>query len=283
MEQITNPKCIFKYLKTSIINHNLPGFADCLRGMIACYIYSKKYNYEFYICKNIHPIFQFFKNTPYFLEDFNDDVIELFAPLSYEQIDLLLEDLFKSNEDFSLLTNSFYKNREGKLEWFAELESDTKRFFKSIFIPNNEINKKMDFIMQSEYLFNKNTRFSVIHIRTMALEMTLKEDIKEHFYQKINDFINTDNLKDDNFVLMTDYHELGIELNKLIPRLNYWSNEKGHTGVFTENIDGIRDSVIDFFIMSKSSKIYSIVDDYGCRSGFSKVVSLIYDIDFVQI
>lgn len=280
MSIVIKPRCIFKYLIKSNINPNLPGFADCIRGMIACYHYSRKYGYDFYICKNAHPVYQFFIDSPYFIEDTVDDTMEIFAPLSYDSIDSLLNICFQSGVDFSVLTNSFYKDADGKLGWFSEVDQDTKNFFKSLFTPSNKINEKVNSVIHDFYGFPSGVEFNVIHIRTMVLEMTLKEGILEHYYNKITEFIKN---KHENFVLLTDFSELGKELCKLIPELRYWDNNKGHIGVFTDNNDGIRDSLIDFFIMSKATCIYSFVDKYGGRSGFCKAVSVLYDIEIIQV
>lgn len=275
------PKCIFKYLTHCKINTNPPGFADCVRGMIAVYHYSKKYNYDFYISKNIHPIFQFFKSAPYFIEDDFDDAMELIAPLSYDQIDMLLENLFQEGEDFALLTNSMYKNDKGELEWFAKLNKETQMFFRYLFIPNDEINSKIKEIILTSYYFTSDTKYNVIHLRTMELEDNkVKDNLYEmvnFFFKKIEPLIKNSN---DKFVLMTDSNNVGNMLCGLIPELCYWNNKKGHTGVFTEDIDSIRDTVIDFFIMSRAKKIFTVTDGYGHRSGFCKAVSVIYDIEY---
>lgn len=275
------PRCIFKYLTQCKINPNPPGFADCIRGIITCYLYSKKYNYDFLISKSVHPIFQFFKNTPYFIEDKIDDTIELIAPLSYEQIDMLLENLFKIGHNFSVLTNSFYKNDRNELEWFGKIDKDVQLFIKFLFLPNDEISEKIRDIFTYVYNFNCDTNYNIIHLRTMELEDNrVRENIVEitrHFYEKICPIVKTSSEK---FILITDSETIGLKLCELIPELNYWNNKKGHTGVFTDDIDSIRDSMIDFFIMTKAKKIYTVVDKYGNRSGYCKIASIIYDIEY---
>ena len=284
MELKTKPRCVFKYLTKCQINPCPPGFADCLRGMIASYNYSKNYNYDFLICKNTHPIFQFFKNTPYFIEDSIDDSIELIAPLSYKQIDIVLESMFKGGDSFSILTNSFYKNDRGELEWFPRLGKDVQKFFCYAFIPNDDISNRIKEIFINSYYFTSDTPFNVIHLRTMELEddsvQGKIEEMVEYFYEKINPLVKGASEK---FVLMTDSEKVANMLCSLMPELCYWSNKKGHTGVIVDDIDSIRDTVIDFFIMTKAKKIYTITDKYAHMSGFCKIVSLLYDIEYIVL
>jgi hypothetical protein len=57
--------------------------------------------------------------------------------------------------------------------------------------------------------------------------------------------------------------------------VNYWDNFKIHLGdLKTNNNNSIFDTLVDFFIMSKSSEIISN------NSGFSLVISEIYDIKY---
>ena len=48
--------CVHKYLTQCSTNPQPPGFADFLRGTIALYIFSKKYNYQL-LLDGSHPVF----------------------------------------------------------------------------------------------------------------------------------------------------------------------------------------------------------------------------------
>ena len=83
------------------------------------------------------------------------------------------------------------------------------------------------------------------------------------------------------YVLITDSSSMGNKLKMTIPELYYWDNSKIHLGDVTNHPSGILDTLVDFFIMSKSTEIISSNVLYeGSVSGFSYVVSLLYNITY---
>jgi hypothetical protein len=73
------------------------------------------------------------------------------------------------------------------------------------------------------------------------------------------------------------------ELQKDNPELFYWDNTKIHMGELkNENAElGVKDTLIDFFIMTQCDKIYCHA--FHGISGFSKLVSLIYDKEYIYM
>jgi hypothetical protein len=75
------------------------------------------------------------------------------------------------------------------------------------------------------------------------------------------------------YILISDSSVIANKLQSDIPNVHYWENTKIHLGDLQNNTEhSIFDTLVDFFILSKSKEIISN------NSGFSKVVSLIYDI-----
>jgi hypothetical protein len=78
--------------------------------------------------------------------------------------------------------------------------------------------------------------------------------------------------------LISDSSEVAKKLKENIKELNYWDNSKTHLGDLKNgNKTSIMNTMVDFFIISKSTEIFSTY------SGFSMVVSLIFSIKHTHI
>ena len=84
------------------------------------------------------------------------------------------------------------------------------------------------------------------------------------------------------FILLSDYSWIANKLKENIKEIHYWDNKKTHMGeLFNIESTAIIDTLTDFFILSKSSKIFTNLINDGSISGFSRIVSIIYKIEYV--
>lgn len=271
-------KCVHKYLSACVSNAQPPGFADFLRGTITLYYLSKMYNYKLFIDNN-HVIFNYLKPNPHIINETKlTDTIEVIPPLSYPDIYCKLNQLFQKSESFSVLTNSFYKDSEtSQLINFGSITNDCRDFMSDILQPNEEIITKINYLFESVYNINKNENYEIIHLRTgdtYLHENIFNQSIYELYYNRITNLIN--NNPDTKYILISDSSEVANKLKENIPKLFYWNNLKIHLGDlinFSQN--AVFDTLVDFFIMSSSQKI-NVIND----SGFSKVISIIYNIPY---
>ena len=272
-------KVIHKYLQSCKTNPQPPGFGDFLRGSIAIYNYAKKYNYTLYFDKDIHPIFQHLQKNPYFINDkSNNDVKELIPPLNYYQINNKLIILFENNECFSLITNAFYTKNGNKLENFGEITSECKKFFQYILQPNLLLKNKLFIVFDRFYNIDIESNYKVIHLRfndNIFLNQNNNYlDLKNDLNYKISNLLNKSN--NTQYVLITNSNKMGNFFKKN-HNLLYWSNNKTHLGGIVKNDDGIIDTLIDFFILSKAKEIIYFTEG-NWLSAFSKMASIIFDI-----
>ena len=281
--------CIHNYLTQCKTNPQPPGFGDFLRGTIALYNYSKKYNFDLFI-DDSHPIFTYLnKNkSKYMISNNTYETMELLPPFSYEEIFCKLNDIFIQNQSFSILTNSFYTiNDEGKLSNYGKITEHCKQFLKEILTPSDEIENKIQDIFNNVYKMNMNKSdgFKVIHLRLgdnfINNNNHYDNNVYEYWYNKISNFINNNNNNEDDddydydygYILISDSTEIANKLQSNIEKLHYWENTKIHLGDLQNNTNhSIFDTLVDFFILSKSKEIISN------SSGFSSVVSEIYDV-----
>jgi len=279
--QYHNPIVIHSYLPILKTIPCPPGFADFLRGSITLYQYSKKYDYTLYFDKDIHPIFKHLKPKPYFItDDSNMEVQEILPPNSYQNIDKMIRDQFESGKSFSLITNAFYsKDSHGNVFNFGPIKYECKTFLKNLLQPNFLLENKLFLVFDRYYNIDPSSNYKVIHLRlgdncifntNNSIDDNLKEIIKNKIY---NVLVNNDC----QYILITDCDEMGRILKDLYPTLAYWPSEKTHLGAFQKTTSDISDTLIDFFILSRSKEIisYSV---YQVASGFSTLTSLIFDI-----
>ena len=73
------------------------------------------------------------------------------------------------------------------------------------------------------------------------------------------------------------------ELVKNNHKLHYWDNKKIHIGfLFNYNEDAIVDTLVDFFILSKSKTIHTINIDSVYITTFSPLIAKIYNIENIR-
>jgi hypothetical protein len=237
------------------------------------YIFAKKYDYTLCIDTS-HPVFNYLKGN----YEYTGYTEELLPPLSYKNIYSLLDNKFKSKKSFSIMTNSFYNLQNGILSNYGEITSDCANYMKDILTPTIEVENKLAYIFNNVYEINMNTPFNVIHLRfgDIFIENNIYNDkMYELYYNKINKLINKNKLNE-KYVLISDSDEIAKKLKTNIPELLYWNNSKIHLGSLTQfksNSD-ILDTLVDFFIISKSKEIFSN------GSGFSNINSIIYNIKY---
>jgi hypothetical protein len=265
--------CVHKYLTKCITNPQPPGFADFLRGTIAFYIFAKKYDYTLSIDRS-HPVFHYLKGNEHTgYTGYTGYTEELLPPLTYQNIYSILENKFKSKKSFSIMTNSFYNLQHGILTNYGEITPDCANYMKDLLSPTLEVENKLSYVFNEVYKING--PFNVIHLRfgDIFIENNIYNDqMYDLYYNKINTLMEKMNEK---YVLISDSVEIAKKLKTNIPELLYWDNTKIHLGSLTQfKSNDIMDTIVDFFIISKSNEIFSN------GSGFSNINSIIYNIKY---
>jgi hypothetical protein len=304
--------CVHQYLTICKTNPQPPGLADFLRGTRTLYLLSKKYNYKLLIDYDIHPIFKFLRyNEFFFIKNLTVDTIELLPPIEYNEIYNILKSYFELNNNIHILTNSFHSSPMTN-DYYDKNEIDeSNNYLKEILIPNNLlsilITKRLS--KMNINIDDINDKYIVIHLRfhddcLFNDNFNLNDNHKNNLYNTINDIINNNN--DKKIILISNYYKLIEELKQKYNNLFFNKNNPIHLGSLEQNINlneldeisdieedekdniefkllnkldkKIRDTLIDLFILTKASKIYSI-SQYG-GTGFSNEISQIYNIPY---
>jgi hypothetical protein len=243
------------------------------------YNFSKKYGYNL-LLDSEHPLFKFLENNTNFVKtNPNSETEEFLPPISYNDIYVKLENIFKSGRSFSVMTNSFYNFQGGSLENFGAISEDCSDYMRDILSPSFEVETKLDYIFNTVYKIDKNSSFKVIHLRfgdDFIHNNLFNDGLYKLYYNRINNLVNQN--KNEKYVLISDSSKMANNLKTDIQELLYWDNSKIHLGDL-KNIgtSNILDTVVDFFIMSKSNEIISSV------SGFSCINSIIFNIKYTRL
>ena len=269
--------CVHKYLTVCKTNPQPPGFADFLRGTVALFYYSKQYNYEFYI-DGTHPLFSFLQPNNRIVKAFDLTVHELIWPMRFADINMKLQKLFEKKENFTVLTHCPYQKIEDTFFNYGPIRQDAREFLQDILKPNEVIQKKISFIFETIYKINPSSKFKVIHLRFgdkfINTTETIPTDIYLTHYIKVLNIISHSK---EPCILMSDATMIARKLKEDLPQLLYWDNHKIHLGSLEKDpSEGIIDTLVDFFIMSKASEIYS------AASGFAIIISEIYGIKYTS-
>lgn len=282
MESIENPICIHKYLTLCKTNYVSPGFGDWLRGTVTLWNYCQKYNYRLCIDKDVHPIFSYLEENENLITDPmpNREVEEWYSPTTYTEIDEKIQQLFRKKETFAILTNGIYVPLDSN-NLYGSISRECKDWLKAILTPNAELMKCIQDVYNTLGI-NLDQPYRVIHLR-LGDNYLHNNKLDNHPYlERINHRIQhtLQTESEYNYILLCDTSAFALELKNRNPQLFYWDNKKIHTGEIQYDLKkiGVKDTLIDFFIMSKAIHIMSIFD-----SGFSKMVSNIFDIRYYRI
>ena len=265
-----SPICIHKYLTTCKTNSQPPGLADFLRGTVALFNFSKKYNYRFFV-DNTHPAFALLESNNYVKYLLNtQEFIPGTTGMSYADIYNGLETLFQIDETFSVITNSFYTV---PLQNFGPITDDCRKFMKDLLKPNDVLKKAIfDTYKSMNIDFTKGYR--VIHLRVgdhALIHGGFDLDICKSLSNMITNIMSNNPYQ---YILLSDSSVMANEIARLT-NINYWDNQKTHLGSLN-NKEGVTSTLVDFFIMAGSDLIL-----YN-GSGFAEIVSVIYEQPIVR-
>jgi hypothetical protein len=257
-----------------------PGFGDFLRGSLALAILCEEKSFDLKLDFSNHPMNSFLQNPHPQLESSTDGVVEEFFCCS----PLLLKDylnLSNISKNPLIITNVYPKTE--KINTSIKLKIQSYLKFNSII---------EDIVEDIQKKFSSNS-YAVLHIRT-----TDKDFYKDNIADKevktmklISKYIKNK--------LIPKYKEniILISNNKYIKEfisssfnIYHIKNEPIHLGHLLDleanQINTmVKDTIVDFVIMSRASAIYSYctIGGMGRVSGFSKYCADIYDVRFINI
>jgi len=252
----------FKNLKSTKHDGRF-GLGDIIRGTIALYQICKKYNYNYVVDIQLHPISNFLeveknKYSDLILE--NKDNINFIYPNN-------IENFITNNDDNIIMLFS-------NVHLIHDITDDCKSFIKNILKPNLEFKKYIDLTI-NKLSFKLD---SVLHYRIAGINGDQKQ-----FFKRINyiEYLNhVMKHKKENDILITDNLGFKEHIRQKNIDVFMFDIKIAHLGYDT-NLDGIKDTLLEFFIMTKSEKIK--YHPTNGPSGFIKIINYIWDIPLIKL
>jgi hypothetical protein len=236
------------------------GLGDLIRSTIKLYYLSKILSFKLIVDLQLHPIGTYLKIDKH---EYTNYVVENKKKVEYVCYGALEDYIQNNNANVMLiLTNDFYEPEE--------IDEDCKNFIKKIFTPT-EIFQKFIFKKINKIPYNI---YNILHYRVNDNEfLNIKEELIYDIYLQ-----HLLKYKEQNDVLITDTKKLKdyIYLNNDIFTFD---TKICHLGL-SKDIDEVRDTLFEFFLITFSSKIKTYCKIHQ-MSGFVKWISKVYDIPII--
>lgn len=244
--------------------YSFQGLGDYIRGTIFLYDFCKNNNRIFSVNFTNHLLSEFvYCRTHRTIEEANNTT---YVAKCFNQYDLIYT------------TNNVFTN-EG---YTFELTDEIKQFIiKASLTPRINLT---EYINTKKMEYNLvNGKYTVIHIRmgdTYSVEkgeltgqamrkiMFIESSLRMHMPNKEESIVISDTLEVEHIFKSLGYKSMCLN--------------KAHLGHHNINRDGVRDTLIEFFIMTTANRIIQF-SEYGWGSGFSDTVSKIYNIPIGHI
>ncbi len=252
---IKQPELVQTYTNDAnkVSKHTAHGFGDFLMGSIYINQIAEKLNYEAHVSFNNHPLSNFFYNRHHVCPSDLEKVKYIFdAPTP---IDFVNENL--------VFTNYQIKN----------IRLSDKQF-----LIKNCLTPRIKFLSEIEALkdkLNLGNNYSVLHIRSKDFEK-----ISEKTLSKLQVSVLKQLKPNKKYLFLSNDQ---VILDRLCDqRLVKTQLGRCHSGESDINNEDLRDTLIEFMLMTKSQEIIQF-SPYQWGSNFSNIIAKIYDIPLYKI
>lgn len=248
------------------------GLGDYLRGSIFLLGYCILNNIEFDMDFCDHPIGQYFRKTNKYNID-KESIISLekldmnTTDISYEYLEKII--LKYDNNDMFFSINSLIKKK---------LNQQEKDIIKSNIIPNDFLYNKIKEKLIQLNLVSKN--YITIHVRLDDYYIN-NNNLNYGLYDIVKNELNKINNTSEKKLFLSSAQSLKNQVKNDFSNFIIDNNEIVHIGLNFDN-DNIISSLIDFFLLVNSKKIYQI-STYNFGSNFSNMASYLFDIPLEKI
>jgi hypothetical protein len=274
------------------------GFGDFIRGCYFTMHFCRKFNFHLNIIIN-HPVAYFLKNYKDYYESsysklyhnvFSDILMCTFNNMKETKMDSnnYIIDVVKKKSIMNEFLNYLYKMTVHNNNIFIynimfpydKLSERDLNYMQKILEPSLEMDKYIDETLD---LLNLNKReYVIIHIRCGDEYLTQNNtnfaiDYIKKIFQELTNIFNNNYSK--NYLLIADNNEIKQFLVKMFPNIKTLYKEITHLGEDANNLDKIKNTMLDFYLIANSNYIYSFTS-YLHGSGFSLWSATTYGIPY---
>ena len=234
------------------------GLGDVVRGTMSMFQLSKKYHFRLIVDIQLHPISKFLKFNNSEFSDLikkNEKNIPFFYPEEIEN--------FVKNDPREI--NFLFTNNH----LIESVNQECKDFIKNILLPKDEFANYIQNFLQFE---NINLSYNILHFRlgdSLLVRNETSNDFQT-FIGKMNEH------KEEKDILMSDSEQFKQYVKLTNNNIKLLNTKTAHLG-YEQHSDNIRDTLLEFFIITKAQKIKTF-SVYGHLSGFVNIVNQVYDV-----
>lgn len=245
---------------TTTSSEHFWGLGDIIRGMLATYMLCKKYNYEFIIDVQKHPIAKYLQIEEHRYIEY----VKAQSNISFIFGDNL-EDYIQqeSSEPLLLVTN--------KVVNLNDVDEDAKQKISKIFTKNSAFQEYYNNIITSIGIPGK---YKIFHMRLGDNFLVRKKHLDDNSLTNAVQVYSQH--QDEDQIFISDNNALRNMIIKKLPNTKMFDiKEIKHIGYHDD--DNLIDTLVEFFIVceSQSIKTYSV---YSWISGFVLYPSILYNI-----
>lgn len=259
------------------------GFGDYLRGSIFLLQICEKYNLEFDIDINAHPI-SFFLNK--------ENIVNYDNIISRDQILKFENPIYidSNNNPININSNHFIKqlsklttNKINNTIFlfcneypYPNITPNIIHFMKDKLRPNNEM---LSYIDENLKLLNLDkNNYSVIHIRCGDDYLNKHTKMDRLYSNKIIKIVMNYIKTNKKYLILSDCNEIKY-LFRSTPNCVFSIKNITHLSIGNITLENVKNTLIDFYLMSHSEKIVNI-SSLCHGSSFSEMCSVIYSIPY---
>ena len=250
------------------------GLGDFIRGTLTLIKLSKELGFNVLIDIRHNPITHFLKkheNDIKYLEYVDNNLENLKFFFELNSLKNYIIALLQTSDIIALNTNSIWLREEihcnNNITYPLSIEE--KNFIKNSFQPNDELSEYI-----KEKKINIPQKYNILHFR-----------FDDNFFNE-SSYISSENLSKYEEFFKQNYDENSLLLSNSKHFKNYikskynvhiLDSEISHTGIHNNNLNGIKDTLLEFFIQQNSTMIKTF-SQYCWISGFIHWNCKIFDI-----
>jgi hypothetical protein len=292
--QFTNPggvrKIVNVYVLTCQGGEKTPGLGDYLRGCFHLLQLSKLLNIEFAMDLSAHPLSRYL-NKSASIEGVNHSCVHYYKEFNLEKSWI---ECYRSanNINITYLNGiiNWLNNQKGpvvsifsnSVPFFFKYSKEGMTFIRENLEPNSEMIEHINRALTNLNLQPK--QYGVIHIRSGDQNIKENSNVSTSFVMRIKEILRNIINPRNTYLLISDSNDLKRFLTVFTNfRILFKSIEHlGGDNLNNNNTDGIRNTLLEFYLMSNSNSVVSM-SVYDHISGFSQYCCAAYEIPFKYI
>jgi len=267
---------IVNVYKQNYINNIGMGIGDYIRGLFFLLQFCMEYNIEFDLDFSQHPISKYLITS-------KKKSIEYESEINYENVEYFFEYKITTNE----FMNNYLVNKKEETHYLFtnnhpmnDITVIQKYIIKNKFIPNQELTVAIENTLNKLKLIKN--EYNIIHIRVGDRYINQNNKLDKNTLNDIYNILEKKIIFNQKFLILSDSNELKQILKNKYHNLIVEINEIMHLAHDCINTDALKNTLIDFFLISYSKSVLCL-SIYDHLSGFSEYCSIMNNIPCEKI